>query len=775
MRRRAVGHWALWFVTLAALCALALWRVDPAGPIQTDVLALLPEQHNSQVLEVAEARSHEAFSQRLLALVTGPNDKATRKAALAARQAMLSAGLAESAGRSQVDEVLALYRQHGYALLSPTQIARFEDKGAQALAIDVAVSLASPAGIVSLGRDPGGYVSDFVSHLPRPYPDFLPDGPLLSARRGEQRVFLLRMRLPGEAFGVEGATLAAHAVRKAREAVQGICDRCRFRATGAALFAHAAQQQARWESRVLSITSTLLIMVLIAWAYRSLAPHLLGFLQLGASVCAAAAAVIAVFGSIHILTLVFGTTLLGIAIDYAFLYFSEYWFGSSPPHAVLHKVRSGLGVSLATAVLAFAFLALTGFPAMVQMAVFSVAGLIEAALVVALIFPVTLTRPPKVRTHALVRWPAHFMTAARRPSRWRWLLPLLALLLAVPGWWQLEAHDSVRELSHFPAELMQTDRVIRTILGHFPASGFFLIRGQNMSQALAREDTLFQRIDTRLPDAIGLGLSRFVPPLAQQRASLAAWNAVLHPLETVKQAFASTGLPPALATHIASGWRQANKEMLEPRQLLQAAPALQRFVIRGDDGVALMATVFGEHNIADDILVAAASGVAGVHYVQPLQRINRTFTRIRVRATWLVVLGYLLISAVLIWRYGWRAALRMLWPPLLALAITLGALGWLGVPLNVFSVVALILILGLGRDYAVFLREIGPREHAIALTVLLSALTTIIGFGLLAFSRIPALHAFGLTTGIGILASWLVTPLSLPATSNYNSAASDSA
>src|SRR5699024_6738906 len=120
----------------------------------------------------------------------------------------------------------------------------------------------------------------------------------------------------------------------------------------------------------------IVIFLLIAFVFRSLAPHLLGFLQLFSSVVAAGAAVIAVFGSINILTLVFGTTLLGIAIDYVFLYFSEHWFGQSPPNRVLHKIRGGLCVSLASAILAFAFLLPTGFPALTQIAVFSIAGLL---------------------------------------------------------------------------------------------------------------------------------------------------------------------------------------------------------------------------------------------------------------------------------------------------------------------------------------------------------------------------------------------------------------
>ena len=67
----------------------------------------------------------------------------------------------------------------------------------------------------------------------------------------------------------------------------------------------------RAETLWLSAASMLLIMVLIAYVFRSLAPHVLAALQLVASVLAACAAVILCFGSIQILTLVFGTTLLG--------------------------------------------------------------------------------------------------------------------------------------------------------------------------------------------------------------------------------------------------------------------------------------------------------------------------------------------------------------------------------------------------------------------------------------------------------------------------------
>lgn len=763
MRLPASARWTIWLVSLGMLCGVAWLRLDVTQPINTDILSLLPGGHDSPALATATARSRDAFVHELLVLVNGEDTPETRAAAHAAQQALLAAGLHTDDSSQALGDALAVYQKHRFALLTTVQSARLENAGARALATDVAASLASPAGMVdAFGSDPGGYLAQFMASLPRPYPDFLPDGAFLSAVHDGRRYFLLRMELSGAAFGEQGASLAARAMREAQRAVQITCASCSFEATGAPLFADVARREAQHETIWLSLVSTLLIMLLIAYAFRSLAPHALGFLQLFASLLAASAAVIACFGSIQILTLVFGTTLLGIAIDYAFLYFAEYWFGGSAPRDVMRTIRPGLFMGLLTGIVAFAFMLLAGFPALTQIAIFSVAGLLEAGLVVVLIFPVTLTRPSDVAAHPAVMWPQRFIRRASRISRWRYLLPVLALLLAIPGWLRLQTSDDVRELQHFPPQLVQTDAHIRNTLGQIPPPGFFLIEAPDLQQALGREETLFAHIHQTLPDSNNLGLSRFLPSIARQRASLAAWNHAFASPAALKAAFVRIGLPATLATHIDKSWRNASHDPLTAKTLFAAVPDLQRFVITTHDGVALLATVIGNSDIDPAVLIKSATAVPGASFVAPLARITDTFHRIRVRATWLVVIGYLLISALLVWRYGRREAVRMLYPPLLALGVTLGALGWLGEPVNIFVVVALILILGLGRDYAVFLREGGARQRSPALAVTLSALTTLCSFGLLSLSQIPALHAFGLATLIGILASYLTAPLSLP-------------
>ena len=762
MRFPPAARWTLWLVSLGLLCALAALRLDPKHLIDTDILSMLPAEQDAGALAEATRRSREAFVDEVLFLVSGPDDAATRAAADAARASTLKSGLkADDTGQS-LDALLAVYQAHRYALLDDAQAARFAKDGPQALATDVAVALGSPTGMVdAFGSDPGGELARYLSGLPRPYPEFLPDGPFFSALKDGKRYYLLRTELTSAAFAADGSSQAAHAVQTARVAVATTCPECSFAATGAPLFADVARREAQGESVWLSLASTLLIMLLIAYVFRSFAPHVLAGTQLVASVLVGAAAVILCFGSLQVLTLVFGTTLIGIAIDYAFLYFAEYWFGDSTPEEVARKVRPGLLMGLVTGIAAFAFLLLAGFPALSQFAVFSVAGLLEAGLMVVLVFPSALSRPAAVPLHAAVVWPQAFIQAACRASRWRLLLPAAALLLALPGLLRLHASDDIRGLQNLPAAMLATDEQIRMTLGQVPPPGFFLIEAPDLDQALAREEALFTRLHAAVPGAAALGLSRFLPSTARQQASLAAWGTVFAAPDALESAFKHFGLPASLADQMSDDWHKTAPLTLDADSLFAAAPDLKRFVIQNGSGVALLSTLTGKADIDSALLTRTAGALPGTRFVVPLDRIADTFQRIRVRATYLVILGYLLISALLLWRYGRREALRMLYPPLLALTVTLGLLGWLGEPINIFGVVALILILGLGRDYAVFLREGGAHGRSPALAVTLSALTMLCSFGLLALSHVPVLHTFGLTTLIGILASYLTAPLSL--------------
>jgi len=93
-------------------------------------------------------------------------------------------------------------------------------------------------------------------------------------------------------------------------------------------------------------------------------------------------------------------------------------------------------------------------------------------------------------------------------------------------------------------------------------------------------------------------------------------------------------------------------------------------------------------------------------------------------------------------------------------------LALLNQPLQLFHVLPLLILLGLGVDYGIFMLE-QPEAQLTApfLSITLAAASTLLSFGLLALSGTPALRAFGLTLLIGVSLAWLLTPLFMPAAS----------
>jgi predicted exporter len=152
-------------------------------------------------------------------------------------------------------------------------------------------------------------------------------------------------------------------------------------------------------------------------------------------------------------------------------------------------------------------------------------------------------------------------------------------------------------------------------------------------------------------------------------------------------------------------------------------------------------------------------GFPGVRYADQAADFTRILKHYRQRAIWLVGLAYGVILLLLIWRYGARGCIVIL-PPCLAAVIALGFLGLLGYAINLMHCLALLLTLGMGVDYTIFLLESTPSsEPKTLLALTLSALTTELSFGLLSISSQAMLKAIGLTTLVGILCAWLLAPL----------------
>ena len=166
------------------------------------------------------------------------------------------------------------------------------------------------------------------------------------------------------------------------------------------------------------------------------------------------------------------------------------------------------------------------------------------------------------------------------------------------------------------------------------------------------------------------------------------------------------------------------------------------------------------HHVTDvQSMKASIARFEGIRYVDHVEDFTRILEQYRRNIMLLVAGAYIGILALLLWRYRLKGFAVML-PPCLAAVIAVGVLGLLGQTFHLLHWLSLLLILGMGVDYAIFFVESDPTSEPTTLLALtLAAVATIMSFGLLSFSSQAAFKAMGFTTFLGILCAWLLSPL----------------
>ena len=120
---------------------------------------------------------------------------------------------------------------------------------------------------------------------------------------------------------------------------------------------------------------------------------------------------------------------------------------------------------------------------------------------------------------------------------------------------------------------------------------------------------------------------------------------------------------------------------------------------------------------------------------------------------------YVLILQVMLFlfRYRFTEAVSVVLIPVIAGLFAVLLSQCFGFHISLFSILALLLVLGMGIDYVVFLKE-SKHPELIMKALLLSSCTTILAFGLLVFSQVAVIKSFGVTVGLGIIMVLIMSP-----------------
>lgn len=739
-----IGIWAL-------LLGLALLLLGQRLETSSDLTAFLPQEADDQTALLARHLEHDMQSQWLLLALRGGTTVERERLRLELGQQLRESGRFQTvidgrmpAATSRMDPARYLLTDHALDVASLHRAMH-----------DIQAMLYTPlAGdLARLRRDPTGAQAALSTE---------PAG-LLAMSAPDTGTSLLALQAPALADPRQ----ARHIVSEVGEPLaalraQGIDGRM----TGPAVFAAESERHIRGEIDHLMTLAGLGVLLILSLAYRPALPAWLSILPPLTGLLGGMALVVLVFGQLHGIAIAFSAILIGISVDYAIHQLS---------HRHPERIRRTLLLSALTSIAALGSWLLSGIPGLMQTGLLTASGLLLAALTSLYVLPALPFAAAAAPRRAVPLIPLATPAAARRISLLVLGLSLL-LIIASPG----RVFDDRPPLAGVVGpERLALDRELRLVAG-MPDAGYSLwVTADDRETLLQRLERLEPLLRQARDEAwIGghLSAAQYLPSQARQRERLARLPDREELGRRLAIATQGTALRPQAFTAFIEDVQQASTlqpvDLATLPALAPARAAMLEHLLYEDPGDGQWHAPVLLRQVDTDHLAELAGRFADspAQWLDLPAQIEAAMAETRRQAIWLSA-GFLLLILLLITPSHPRGAIgglsQVTLPLLAALLGTVALLRLFGIGINLFHVVALVLVAGLAADYRLFLyrHDAAEQRQATHHALLVAMASSFCVFALLAVADTPILQDLGITilTGVflALLPEWVTGLTSL--------------
>ena len=501
-------------------------------------------------------------------------------------------------------------------------------------------------------------------------------------------------------------------VKKLTEIQSNISDSsAKIYLTGAPVHSFYASSKSMMEINIICILSSLFVILLCYFYFKSLKLLLPIGISLGLGMLSGYIAASIIFKSIHVLTFVFSTTLIGICVDYSLHYFIE---------KDLSKILKSLTVSMITTVSAFGILFFSGVELLKQISIFTMTGLFSVYLIVVLFYPLLKFEYSPRRLN--------FSLSANTKK----IIAFIVIFVSFAGIFFLKFNDDIRNMYVPSKTLLSAEKLFADVTGSNKKVSFAVIQGRNIEEMLAKEE----QIARCLSDIKFQALSKFIPSEKQQKKNFELRKALYKNSLKTYAAFLTT--------------KQINN-LLNEKDLpgflkFEKNSPFSDFLIGENTSVMVL------YNFDNPEIITQNGG----RYVDVQKDISEKIKDCRIACVKMLAPVFILLFLLLSIIYNPRTAGKILTPSILASAFSIGLLSITGQPVNLFHILAIFLIIGFGLDYSVF-RAGGVKYSSDA--VLLSCATSVFSFLLLAFTSFKLISSLGFILSAGLTVSYITSLL----------------
>lgn len=507
--------------------------------------------------------------------------------------------------------------------------------------------------------------------------------------------------------------------------------------------------------------TVILLVVLIALFFRKKRAPLLVMLPVIFGAAFSMAMLYLIKGEVSVIAMGAGCVVLGIAVNYSLHVFNHHRHLSNV-RQVIRDLATPMTVGSFTTVGGFLCLQFVQSPMLRDIGLFAAFSLIGAALFSLIILPHFLSDRPVTPRHNWVD-----RLSAWRPEKQRYLV-LGILVLTVVFFFtarNVSFESDMMRMNFMPEKLQQAEKQLNALNEYTAQSIYLVSEGPDLNGALQHREAsapvLQQLMDKGVIRHVS-GSGTLLLSEAAQSASIARWNAywtkekkeqLIRTLQTAGSRYGFTSA--AFAPFEALLQRDFQPQRPDSSGLLAL---LDDFVTIKDNEASVVSLLKVDPARKDDVY-AALDQLPGTVVFDKQYTANRLAEIIRDEFNTIAWMTSLLVFAALLLSYGRiELALITFIPMLISWVWILGIMGLFGIPFNIVNVILSTFIFGLGDDYSIFTMDGLQQEYktgtkqlpSFRSSIIFSAITTILGLGVLIFAKHPSLRSIALIAVIGI-------------------------
>ena len=770
--------WLAYHLGLFAFFAL-VFCINPSRiSIDADLFNMFPRPFEEEGIRNADEKLTENVGQNVFILVSHQDFSKAKEAAVSVYNKLSASenfkSLSLYSDIDQLKEITDFVYDYRWNLLSDEDIELINsDGGAQLFAQNALAQAYSPFTILpldNLDSDPfmlaESNLNNYLLAVRKSGTSmYAKDGLLAASKDGVWYVMLRGI------LSKKGASLASKDNGIAE--IYSICsplekDGLKFIYSGTPFNSHQSSTEAMKEITIISTVSLLVVIILLLFVFRSPLPVIFSIISIFISIITALVATLAVFKKMHILTLVFGTSLIGSCIDYSLHFFTQ-WAGNpniKSGQEIRNHLLKSLVMAIASSVLCYAILIFAPFNVLKQMSVFSLTGLLSSFLTTMAIFPyISLPEGKRVIKISKVLRETNHKRAKKYFGRVAvTILFLFSIAVLLINHKNFAVKNDLSRLYTMEGRLLE-DRIKAVEITKYNPSGWFIIRGQSEEKALEVEYDLACKLNKAFDGQLGfISTSSFVPSIEHQKKSREACRKLL---EIAPEQFENLGFDSSYTRDLIADFNQSENQFVSfannnvPQYIASSISTAWLGLM--DDGYYY--TVLMPNILEDlELMRKFADENPNVFFVNKISDMGRDLDKLTLMIIKFFAIAYLLIFVMLKFFYNWKQSFKIISVPVLIVLMTAAIFSLSKIDLEFFSVTGLILVFGLGLDYIIYMMENEKKKTMDSKTLepfatLLSFITTIISFGALSLSNFQPVHLMGLSIFIGLATAYISSML----------------